>query len=143
MFQAFRGGGDFLVSKGHATGENGSCAAIFGMLRCRNCTATLAFLQCGSHLDQKLRCSKRKTALEHRKSCICRKVALSCRFPAGFKPPRLGTHVSDLLKFPTSADGSWSKRPRPKTETKMIGGSLFTFSWSFLLTAELVCLQSL
>ena len=23
----------------------------------------------------------------------CRKVALSCRFPADFKPPRLGTHV--------------------------------------------------
>ena len=31
------------------------------------------------------------------KKLRCRKVALSCRFPAGFKPPRLGTHVSDLL----------------------------------------------
>ena len=67
------------------------------MLRCRNCTATLAFLQCGSHLDQKLRCSKRETALQHRKSCVAKKVALSCRSPAGFKPPRLGTHVPDLL----------------------------------------------
>ena len=31
------------------------------------------------------------------KKLRCKKVALSCRFPAGFKPPRLGTHVSDLL----------------------------------------------
>ena len=77
-----------------ATSENGSCAAVFGMLRCRNCTATSAFLQCGSHLDQKLRCSKRKTALQHRKSC----VAGRWRFPAAFKPPRLGIHVSDLLR---------------------------------------------
>ena len=33
------------------------------------------------------------------KSLRCRKVAPSCRFLAGFKPPRLGTHVSDLLMF--------------------------------------------
>ena len=61
------------------------------MLRCRNCTATLAFLQCGSHLDQTKNCTATSKKLR------CRKVALSCRFPAGFKPPRLGTHVSDLL----------------------------------------------
>ena len=29
--------------------ENTSCAAILGKLRCRSCTATFAFLQCGSH----------------------------------------------------------------------------------------------
>ena len=46
-----------------------------------------------------------KAALQGAKNCTatskklhCKKVALSCRFPAGFKPPRLGTHVSDLLK---------------------------------------------
>ena len=50
------------------------------MLRCRNCTATFAFLQCGSHLYQKLRCSKRKTALQHRNRCVAGKW----RFPAAF-----------------------------------------------------------
>ena len=29
-----------------------SCAAIFGKLRCRNCTATFAFLQCGRRFDR-------------------------------------------------------------------------------------------
>ena len=59
---------------------------------------------------QKLHCNIRfsavrksfgpKDALQQTKNCTatskklrCRKVALSCRFPAGFKPPRLGTHV--------------------------------------------------
>ena len=64
------------------------------MLRCRNCTATLAFLQCGSHLDQKLHCSKRKTALQHRKSCVAESGAfllLSCGFEAPtFRYPRFG-----------------------------------------------------
>ena len=50
----------------HATSEDGSCAAIFGMLCCRSCTATLAFLQCGRHFDQIGKsCSKRKTAVQH------------------------------------------------------------------------------
>ena len=40
----------------------------------KNCTATSKKLRCG-------------------------KVALACRFPAGFKPPRLVTHVKDLLSF--------------------------------------------
>ena len=42
----------------------------------------------------------RKAALQQAKNCSatlkklrCRKVALSCRFPADFKLPRLGTHV--------------------------------------------------
>ena len=69
----------------HATSENGSCAAVFGMLRCRSCTATLASLQCGCHFDQKLRCSKRKTAVQHWKSCVARKW----RFPAAFLWKRL------------------------------------------------------
>ena len=54
----------------------------------------MSFLQYGSLLDQKLCCSKRKTALQQSKKLRCKKVALSCRFPAAFKPPRLG---SDLL----------------------------------------------
>ena len=64
------------------------------MLRCRNCTATLAFLQCGSRLHQKLRCSKRKTALQHRKAALQESGAflpLSCGFQAPtFRHPRLG-----------------------------------------------------
>ena len=63
------------------------------MLRCRNCTATFAFLQCGGDLYQKLRCNKRKTALQHRNRCVAGFPALSC----GFQAPTLGTHVSDLL----------------------------------------------
>ena len=49
----------------HATSENGSCAAIFGKLRCRSCTATFAFLQCGSDFYQKLHCSKQKTEAQY------------------------------------------------------------------------------
>ena len=62
------------------------------MLRCRSFTATCAFLQCRRHFDQKLRCSKRKTALQHCKSCIS---AGKWRFlmplsSADFKLPRSG-----------------------------------------------------
>ena len=49
----------------HGTSENGSCAAVFGKLRRRSCTAPFAFLQCGRHFYQKLVCNKRKTALQH------------------------------------------------------------------------------
>ena len=83
------------------TAKNRSCAATFRKLRCRNCTATFAFLQCRCELYQKLRCNKRKTALQHWKSCVAGKW----RFPAGFKPPRLGTHVQDLLTL-RGTDGS-------------------------------------
>ena len=58
--------------------RNGSCTAVFGMLHCRNCTATFASLQCGRHLQQKLRCSKRNIALQHRNRCVAEKW----RFPA-------------------------------------------------------------
>ena len=69
--------------------ESRSCAAIFGKLRCRSCTATLAFLQweviftksCPS-TSEKLHCNIDKLR--------CRKVALSCRFPEDFRLPRLG-----------------------------------------------------
>ena len=59
---------------------------------CRNYTATFAFLQCGSHFYQKLRCSKR-TCIATLKKLRCRKEELSCHFPADFRLPRLGTHV--------------------------------------------------
>ena len=72
------------------------CAAIFGMLRCRSCTATFACLQCGSDLnnfDQKLRCRRKmqrnidKVELQESGACL----PLSCGFQAPmFRPPGLG-----------------------------------------------------
>ena len=78
-----------------------SCASIFGKLHCRNCTATFAFLQCGSHCTRscaatnaKMHCNIEKAATLKKPRCGkgCRKVALSCRFPADFRLPRLGPH---------------------------------------------------
>ena len=64
------------------------------MLHCRNCTATSAFLQCGSHLDQKLRCSKRKLHCNIEQAALQESGAflpLSCGFQAPtFRHPRLG-----------------------------------------------------
>ena len=78
----------------HATSENGSCTAVFGMLRCRSCTATLAFLQCGCHFDQscaaaseKLQCNIQKVAFRESGAFL----PLSCGFQAPtFRHPRLG-----------------------------------------------------
>ena len=53
--------------------RNGSCAAVFGTLRCRSCTATFAFLQCGHVIfltkscaaaSEKLQCNIEKAALQ-------------------------------------------------------------------------------
>ena len=79
------------------TSENGSCAAVFGKLRCKNCTATFPFLQCRRHFDQKTALQQAKNCTATLKKLRCRKVALSCRFRADFRLPRLGTHVQDLL----------------------------------------------
>ena len=57
--------------------KNGSCAAIFGKLRCRSCTATFASLQCGSHFYQKLRCSKRKNCSATVKKLRCSFLRIS------------------------------------------------------------------
>ena len=81
----------------HATSENGSCAAVFGMLRCRSCTATLVFLQCGCHFGPKAALQQAKNCSATLKRLRCKKVALSCRSPVDFRLPRLGTHVEDLL----------------------------------------------
>ena len=75
--------------------KNRSCAAVFGKLRCRNCTATLAFLQYGSNFYQKLHCNERKTALQHRKSCVAGKW----RFPAAFL--RVSRHLGSEPMFRT------------------------------------------
>ena len=95
---------------------NRSCAAVFGTLRCRSCTATFAFLQCGCHFDQKLRCSKRKTAARHCKNCIARKWRFPAAFQAPtFRHPRLGP-----------ADSWGAPGTRPKNDnTKVTLGPLY------------------
>ena len=64
--------------------------AALQMPRCRRCTATLAFLQCGSHFHEKLRCSKRKTAVQHWKSCVTGSAAFrEWKFSPKFFWPKL------------------------------------------------------
>ena len=89
-----------------ATSENRSCTAIFRKLRCRSCTATLAFLQCGRHFSRKLRCDKRKTALQHRKSCVARKW----HFPAAF----LWISYAPFWRSFLFSFGATPSRPSPK-----------------------------
>ena len=78
-------------------------------LRCNFWNAVLQKLHCNIRFSAVQKSFVPKAALQQTKNCTatskslrCRKVALSCRFPAGFKPPRLGTHVSDLLRFTPS-----------------------------------------
>ena len=75
-------------------------------LRCKFWNAALQKLHCNIRFSAVRTSFVPKAALQQTKNCTatskslrCKKVALSCRFPAGFKPPRLGTHVSDLLKI--------------------------------------------
>ena len=74
-------------------------------LRCNFRNAALQKLHCNIGFSAVRKSFGPKAALQQTKNCTatskklrCRKVALSCRFPAGFKPPRLGTHVSDLQR---------------------------------------------
>ena len=73
-------------------------------LHCNFWNAALQKLHCNIRFSAVRTSFVPKAALQQTKNCTatskslrCSKVALSCRFPAGFKPPRLGTHVSDLL----------------------------------------------
>ena len=69
-------------------------------LRCSFRNAALQKLHCNIGFSAVQKSFGQEAALQQTKNCTatskklrCRKVALSCRFPAGFKPPRLGTHV--------------------------------------------------
>ena len=71
----------------HATSEDRSCVAIFGMLHCRHCTATstlsamwMSFCQSCAATDEQLHGNIAKAR--------CKKMALSCRFPEDFRLPR-------------------------------------------------------
>ena len=75
-------------------------------LRCSFRNAALQKLHCNIGFSAVRKSFGPEAALQQTKNCTatskklrCREVALSSRFPAGFKPPRLGTHVSDLLTF--------------------------------------------
>ena len=69
-------------------------------LRCNFRSAALQKLRCNIRFSAVPKWFLPKAALQQARNCSatlkklrCRKVALSCRFPADFKPPRLGTHV--------------------------------------------------
>ena len=69
-------------------------------LRCNFRNAALQKLHCNIRFSAVRKSFVPKAALQQAKNCTatskklrCRKAAFSCRFPAGFKPPRLGTHV--------------------------------------------------
>ena len=69
-------------------------------LHCSFRNAALQKLRCNIRFSAAQKSFLPKAALQQAQNCTatskklrCRKVALSCRFPAGFKPPRLGTHV--------------------------------------------------
>ena len=75
-------------------------------LRCSFRNAALQKLHCNIGFSAMRKSFGPNAALQQTKNCTatskklrCRKVALSCRFPAGFKLPRFCTHVtvSDLL----------------------------------------------
>ena len=86
-------------------------------LRCSFWNAALQKLHCNIGFSAVRKSFGPKAALQQTKNCTatskklrCRKVALSCRFPAGFKPPRLGTHVSDLLKVAETKDNAQEQK---------------------------------
>ena len=75
-------------------------------LRCSFWNVALQKLHCNICFSAVRKSFVPKAALQQAKNCTatlkklrCRKVALSCRFPADFKLPRLGTHVYDLLTY--------------------------------------------
>ena len=85
-----------------------TCHKQTGKLRCNFRKVALQKLHCNICFSAVQKSFLPKAALQQAKNCSvtskklrCRKVALSCRFPESFKPPRLGTHVSDLLKLST------------------------------------------
>ena len=69
-------------------------------LRCSFRNAALQKLHCNICFSAARKSFLPKAALQQARNCTatleklrCKKVALSCRFPADFKLPRLGTHV--------------------------------------------------
>ena len=61
------------------------CAAEVALQHSPFCSAEIVFTKICAAANENCTATSKKLR--------CRKVALSCRFPAGFKPPRFGTHV--------------------------------------------------
>ena len=99
--------------RGARTSENRSCAAVVGKLRCGTCTATFAFCGVDVIFYQKLRCNRRKTAVQRGRSCVSGKrrfPALSCEFQAPtYRLPRLGPAEMDF-PFARTPNISFTKR---------------------------------
>ena len=72
--------------------NNRSCAAIFGKLGCRNCTTTFAFLQCGCHVYQNLRCNNEKQHCNIDEAAL-QEIAAFLPLSCGFQAPTLNAHV--------------------------------------------------
>ena len=78
-----------------ATSENKTCAALFGKLRCRSCTASCVI---GCFCRAEVVCTKSCAAANEKLHCDiekvhCRNGTLSCPFTADFRPTHLGSHV--------------------------------------------------
>ena len=61
------------------------CAAEVALQHWHFCIADVILTKSCAAASEKLQCNIKKLR--------CREVALSCRFPVDFKPPRSGTHV--------------------------------------------------
>ena len=77
-----------------------TCHTRKRQLRCNFWNVALQKLHCNIRFSAVWKSFSPKAALQQAKNCSatlkklrCRKVALSCRFPADFKLPRLGSHV--------------------------------------------------
>ena len=72
------------------------CAAETALQHSLFCSADVICTKNCAAANETLHCNIEIAALQESGAFL----PLSCRFPAGFKPPRLGSHVSDLPTFP-------------------------------------------
>ena len=120
-----RGGRSVSPSKAHPCNmplaKTVSCAAVFGKLRCRSCTATFAFLQSGCHFYHKLRCSKRK--LLHRKieKAVLQESGAFLPLSCGFQAPTFRLHVWVLLRRGVASKGAKRKRTSRESRLEKMG----------------------
>ena len=100
-----------------------SCAAVFGKLRCRSCTATFAFLQCGRHFNkscaaanEKMHCNIEKAALQKSGAFL----PLSCGFQAPtFKHPRLGPAENHICGENRLRKSNWASLSELQTHPNL------------------------
>ena len=114
----------------HATSENRSCAAIFS----ESCAAEVA-LQHSLFCSVNIVFAENSTATNERPHCgiekpRCSKVALSCRFPADFMLPRLGSHVYRVRKLNTNfLSQAFRAPPRHPAKNPGVSRQKVWFPW--------------